>query len=73
MPKLDTFCNNSHLCKYVDFKLVHDETWISGKWYEWLDKDGNTDVARMKDDAIDHVYPPTKVIKEENVVAFREI
>lgn len=62
-----------HPCKYKDFELVHDGTWVSGRWYEWLDKYGNREVARMKDDAIDHFYPPTEQIKEEDVLAFRSL
>lgn len=53
--------------------LEHDGTWVPGKWYEWMDMYGNTEVARMKDDAWDHFFPGTKVIKETDVIAFREI
>ena len=60
-----------HPCKYVDLKLEHDGSWISGKWYEWMDKFGNVEVARMKYDAIDHFFPPTKTIQQEDVVAYR--
>lgn len=64
------------LCSYDEYennKLEHDGSWVDGKWYEWLDKYGNREVARMKKDAMDHFFPPTKVIKEENVIAFRAV
>lgn len=61
-----------HPCRYEDLELFHDGTWEDGRWYEWLDKYNNREVARMKLDAIDHFYPNTKIIKEENVIAFRE-
>lgn len=62
-----------HPCSYEDDELLHDGTWESGKWYEWLDKYNNREIARMKEDAQDHFFPPTKVISEKNVIAFREI
>ena len=46
---------------------------VDGKWYEWEDIYGNREVARMKLDAMDHFYPNTKIIKEENVRRYREI
>lgn len=61
-----------HPCSYKDFELIHDGSWVDGKWYEWLDKYNNREVARMKLDAFDHFFPKTKVIKEEDVIAFRE-
>lgn len=61
-----------HPCRYEEMKLIHDGTWVDGRWYEWLDKYNNREVARMKLDAYDHFYPSTKVIKEEDVIAFRE-
>ena len=61
-----------HACKYEDYKLIHDETFVDGRWYEWLDKYNNREVARMKLDAFDHFFPNTKTIKEEDVIAFRE-
>lgn len=64
--------NPWHPCKYESFMLVHDGSWADGRWYEWLDKYNNREIARMKLDSIDHFYPPTKIIKEENVIAFRE-
>lgn len=63
-------------CSYDEYnyaKLEHDGSWVDGKWYEWLDKYGNREVARMKLDAIDHFYPSTKVIKEDDVIAFRQL
>ena len=62
-----------HPCKYRQSKLIHDGTWVDGRWYEWLDKYGNREVARMKLDAYDHFYPSTKRIKEEDVLAFRTL
>jgi hypothetical protein len=61
-----------HPCSYKDFELIHDGSWVDGKWYEWLDKYNNREVARMKLDAFDHFFPKTKAIKEEDVIAFRE-
>jgi hypothetical protein len=61
-----------HPCKYEDWELIHDGTWVDGRWYEWLDKYNNREVARMKSDMQDHFFPQTKVIKEEDVIAFRE-
>ena len=58
-------------CQYVDLKLRHNGTWKDGKWYEWKDIYGHIEKARMKLDAYDHFFPDTKVIKEENVVAYR--
>lgn len=60
-------------CRWSRGSLLHNGYWQSGHWYEWLDIYGNTEVARMKDDAWDHFYPPTKIIKEENVIGFRDI
>lgn len=31
-----------------------------GDWNWWMDKDGNVEYARMKEDTYDHFYPPTK-------------
>lgn len=31
-----------------------------GAWNWWMDKDGNVEFARMKEDAYDHFYPSTK-------------
>lgn len=58
-------------CQYAGLKLQHNGTWIDGAWYEWKDTDGNIEKARMKLDAYDHFFPDTRVIKEENVVAYR--
>lgn len=59
-------------CFYNDGELWAEDEW-DGKWYEWLDRYNNREIARMKADTIDHFFPPTRVIKEENVIAFREI
>lgn len=62
-----------HSCKYgEDMKLQHDGSWVPGRWYEWLTSCGHIEIARMKDDAFDHFFPPTKTILEPEVVAFRE-
>lgn len=61
-----------HQCEYVDYHLKHDGSWVDGKWYEWKDRYGNIEIARMKLDAIDHFFPRAEFIKEEDVVAFRE-
>ena len=53
--------------------LEDDGTWEDGRWYEWLDKYDNREVARMKLDAYDHFSPPTKIIREQDVIAFREL
>ena len=55
--------NEWHPCRYIDCTLEHDGSWV----------DGNREVARMKLDAMDHFYPNTKIIKEENVRRYREI
>lgn len=34
-----------------------------GDWNWWMDKDGNVEFARMKEDTYDHFYPPTKHLK----------
>lgn len=61
-----------HQCEYVDYHLKHDGSWVDGRWYEWKDRYGNIEIARMKLDAIDHFFPRAEIIKEEDVVAFRE-
>ena len=60
-------------CHYSGGKLLHAGTWHPGRWYEWVDKFGNREIARMKADAFDHFWPETKIIKEENVVAFKDV
>ena len=70
--------NEWHQCEYgifndVSYRLIHDGTWEDGKFYEWIDIYGNKEIARMKKDAIDHFFPPTKLVKEKNVIAYREI
>ena len=57
----------------IDSTLEHDGSWIDGRWYEWEDIHGNREIARMKLDAIDHFYPETKTIKEEDVCRYREL
>ena len=65
--------NGWHPCKHNGYRLIHDATWVDGRLYEWLDKYGNREVARMKKDAMDHFYTSTKIIKEGDVVAFRDV
>lgn len=60
-------------CYYAGGKLLHAGTWHPGRWYLWFDKFGNSEICRMKADAFDHFWPETKIIKEENVVAFKEV
>ena len=64
-----------HECKFNEETghLDHDGTWVAGRWYMWRDKYGNEKAARMKEDWEDHFYPPTLIIKKEDVVAFREL
>ena len=62
-----------HSCEYKNGELFHDGSWVDGKWYEWKDIHGNIEEARMKLDTPDHFYPPTDIIREEDVVAYREI
>lgn len=61
-----------HPCYYENGKLHHEGSWRPGRWYEWLDRNYNVEIARMKDDAWDHFFPDTKIIKEEDVIAFRD-
>lgn len=62
-----------HACEYRGLALIHDGSWVSGKWYEWKDKYGRVEVARMKADCADHFWPRPKKIREEDVVAFRSL
>lgn len=62
-----------HPCKYKDIELIHDGSWVSGRWYEWMTKDGDIEIARMKEDAVDHFWPRPGRIKEDDVIAFREL
>lgn len=62
-----------HSCSYKHGELIYDGSWEDGKWYEWKDIFGNVEEARMKLDTPDHFFPPTDVIKEEDVVAYREV
>ena len=70
---LQNFNKPWYPCGYEDGELLTDGSWVGGKWYEWLDRYNNREIARMKEDTIDHFFPPTRVIAEENVIAFREI
>lgn len=62
-----------HHCMYIKGTFTHNGRFVDGRWYEFLDKYDNREVARMKRDAIDHFFPPTKIIKEEDIIAFREV
>ena len=64
-----------HPCEYEGVKLIikDDYEWIDGRWYMWKDKYGNIEKGRMKLDAMDHFFPDTKIIKEDDVIAFKEI
>lgn len=61
-----------HPCKYEHMRFIYDDIWEDGAWYEFLDKYDNREVARMKLDGQDHLFPPTKIIKEEDVIAYRK-
>lgn len=70
----DKRSNCWHKCSYKDGRLIHDGSWVPGKWYEWRSINGETERARMKQDIPDdHFFPPSKRIFEENVIAFREL
>lgn len=58
-------------CTYEDMKFNPFGEWIDGKWYIFKDCFGNVEKARMKTDAYDHFFPPTKTIKEENIIAYK--
>jgi hypothetical protein len=60
-------------CAYVDGKLLSEVPWGDGRWYEWIDKDGYIEKARMKEEWQDYFSPETKVVKERDVIGFREI
>lgn len=52
-------------CKTDDFGMKlewenESDAPTDGDWNWWMDKDGNVEFARMKEDAYDHFYPPTK-------------
>ena len=70
---MQNFSKLWHPCSYEDGELLHDGSWVPGKWYEWLDKYNNREVARMKAASTDRFFPSTRVISENNVIAFREI
>lgn len=70
----DKRSNFWHKCSYEDGRLIHDGSWVPGKWYEWKSISGETECARMKRDIPDdHFFPPPSRIFEENVIAFREL
>lgn len=53
--------------KYVDGFLIGRKLPMDVKWSVWKDRFGNVEVARFKYDAIDHFYPHTNFIKEEDI------
>lgn len=42
------------------------------RFYEWRDSYGNIEIARFKFDIFDHFFPPTELIKEPYIVAWRD-
>lgn len=44
-----------------------------GAWSVWKDSLGHIEIARFKYDAMDHFFPPTETIKEENIIAWRSL
>ena len=63
-----------HPCYYECMKCQYpqDDEVPFGWWLEWLDKYGNIELARMKEDAYDHFFPKQKIIEsEEDIVAWR--
>ena len=52
-------------CKTDDFGMKlewenESDAPTDGDWNWWMDKDGNVEFARMKEDTYDHFYPSTK-------------
>jgi hypothetical protein len=39
---------------------------IDGAWNWWMDKDGNVEYARMKEDAYDHFFPSPEHLNLQN-------
>ena len=62
-------------CFCIGTKIIDPQQILQdGCWYEWLDKFGNIEIARIKFDfGFNHFYPSTEIIKEENVIGFRFI
>ena len=52
-------CKTDDLGMKLEWKNESDAP-TDGDWNWWMDKDGNVEFARMKEDAYDHFYPLTK-------------
>lgn len=63
----ETWTDNDDLGNLFEPQGIFED----GCWYEWIDKHGNIELARMKLDAYDHFWPNTKIIKEKDVIGFR--
>lgn len=65
-------CNKYHPCFYEGLKCIYpsDDVPPFEQYVFWLDKYGHIEKARMKEDAEDHFYPNTKLIKEEDIIAW---
>lgn len=66
---------NWHPCHYEeDSELIcdlPDYDFEDGKWYRWIDKTGQIQTARYKQDAIDHFYPPGPLFAMDDVIGFQ--
>lgn len=59
---------------YVAGRMLAEEEWEDGGWYEWIDVYGKTGKARIKRDmADDHFYPNPDGMREEDIMGFRPI
>lgn len=52
-------CKTDELGMKLEWENESDAP-TDGDWNWWMDKDGNVEFARMKEDAYDHFYPSTK-------------
>ena len=52
-------CKTDELGMKLEWENEEDAP-TDGDWNWWMDKDGNVEFARMKEDAYDHFYPSTK-------------
>lgn len=62
-----------HRVRYAHYYLEGRNRPEPDAWSVWKDSKGHIEVARFKLDGIDHFYPPTKYIKEEDIIAWREL
>lgn len=60
-------------CHYDGAKIVSPIYPPDGKWLEWINKDGKTQIARFKEDGMDHFYPSGPVFDIDEVVGWREL